>query len=537
MAGNYSVNTAFTAKDKMSPAFKKMGKSASMFGSILKANLVGGAISKGVNLLGSGLKSVTSEYIAFEGALISSGAKFQDINVATVEGQKQLKQLGIVARQVGATTVFSATEAAQGLDFLAMAGFSATESMLALPQITNLAVVAQTDLATATDIASDSLGAFGLEVKDLNRLNDVMAKTMTTSNTNMFDMFEAIKKGAPSFTAAGQSLESFNALLGTMANSGVKGSEAGTALRNVMLRLASPTTEAMNVMKDLNVITQDQQGNFLDVIDIIGQFEKGLEGMGSQQRTAALATVFGARTVTGMNLLLQEGSTELNKYRDALIGAGGASGEMAGVIGGSLGNKIKGLKSALLETGFTFVSVFDEQAGATIDRFTEMVRNVDLTALAIKVSDLLNSVMDNMPMIEKGIKDAIPQIKEFAKQTMIIVDGLAKVLGYGSAEAKAQREEEKKDKMLNNKVGTIFKSLLTGGIIGAVKKGKELKAIEQERTTSPNISAPNQREAEARQQVQFNGQLNIAGAPAGSTVTGSTMGAPPVVMQMLGARK
>ena len=505
MAASFSVNTAFKAQDKMSPVFKKMGKASSVFGSMLKANIAGAAIMKGIGALTNGLRTVTREFIEFEGALVSSGAKFSDVNAATVEGQKTLQELGMTARRVGATTIFSATEAAKGLDFLAMAGFNATEAMIALPEVTNLAVVAQTDLATATDIASDSLGAFGLDVEELTRLNDVMAKTMTTSNTNMEDMFEAIKKGAPAFTAAGQDLETFNALLGTMANSGVKGSEAGTALRNVMLRLAEPTTEAQKVLNQLGIVTQDQSGNFLDIIDIVGQFEQGLQGMGTAQRTAALATVFGARTVTGINLLLQEGSAELNRYRDSLLGAGGASEQMAGVIGQSLGNRLKGLKSALIEAGFTFVSVFQDQAGGTIDRLTEMVRNIDLTAFAERTAEILDEVLDNLPLIKAEFMAMIPVIKDFIADLKMIVETVADFLGM-----REQRKEEREQ-----------------------SRNLRYSASARQRAREAEMDAPNQREAEARQQTALI-DLNVGLTKDLSFLGMESRGAPTVRTSMLG---
>lgn len=448
MASSYSVSTIFNARDRMSPAFKRMGRSASMFGSMLRANLMSNVISGGIRMLTNGIRNITMEFIDFEGALTSSTAKFGDLNRFTEEGQRQMEQLGMVARRVGQTTIFSATEAAQGLDFLAMAGFTATEAMEALPRVTDLAVVAQTDLATATDMASDSLGAFGLEVSDMQRLNDVFARTMTTSNTNMMDMFEAVKNGAPAFTTAGQSMESFNALLGVMANSGVKGAQAGTALRNIMLRLANPTAEAARVMTDLGIQTQDQHGNFLDVVDIIGQFENSLKSMGTAQRSAALSTVFGARTVTGMNLLLQEGADGLAAYRDQLLGAAGASSEMAGVIGSSLGNRLKGLKSAVIEAGFTFVSAFSDVAGSSIDMLTEMVRNVDLTAMAERVAAFVQKIIDNIPVIVQYVKDLIPKFQEVGAQILAIVEGLARLFGFGRGEfdyaaAGAQRPENR----------------------------------------------------------------------------------------------
>lgn len=381
---DYAVNVGFSARDRVTPAFKKMGKQAKLTGSIFKGVLSANLVTSGFQRITQGLVAVTGEFISYDQAITAASAKFKGLNLTTQEGQATLQKLKDTARLVGATTQFSATEAAGGLDFLAMAGFNAEQSMAALPGVANLATVAQTDLARATDIASDSLGAFGLMTQDaaqlqvnFTRINDVFAKTMTTANTNMEDLFESVKKGGPAFTAAGQSLESFAAMAGVMANSGVKGSESGTALRNVMLRLSAPTGKAAQILKDLNIKTKDSEGNFRDVIDILADFEKGLKGMGTAQKTAALSTVFGARTVTGVNILLQEGSDRLREYRSSLEGAGGASLQMSETIRQSLLNRLKGLQSAAIELGFKFLEVFEKQGAGAIDKITQAIREFD----------------------------------------------------------------------------------------------------------------------------------------------------------------
>ncbi|MCK5606226.1 phage tail tape measure protein, partial [Candidatus Pacearchaeota archaeon] len=255
MARNLTIFTIFKAKDKFSQPtkqiakrIKRVGNVASktsskiggMFKSFLGAQLAFSALRK----VGQGLSFVKDEFISFDQAITAAGAKFGTAFKRGTDGAKELRK---VTRDLGAKTEFSATQAAEGLDFLAMAGFNATQAMALLPGVVDLATSTQQDLARSTDIASDALGAFGLMTKDdtqltenFNRILDVMSKTTTTANTDMEAMFEAVKKGAPTFTSAGQTVETFSALVGKMANSGIKGSEAGTALRNMMLRLATP---------------------------------------------------------------------------------------------------------------------------------------------------------------------------------------------------------------------------------------------------------------------------------------------------------
>ena len=409
---DYAVNTRFTAKDRVTPAFKRMGKSGTSVGTIFKGAFASAAVMRGLGIMFQGVSAITREFIDYDAAITAASAKFKDLNRTSDTYNETMVRLKQTARDLGATTEFTATQAAQGLDFLAMAGFNTEQAMAALPGVVNLATVAQTDLARATDIASDSIGAFGLMTEDagqlqanFTRLNDVFARTMTTANTNMEDLFESVKKGAPAFTASGQSLESFNTLVGIMANSGVKGSESGTQLRNMMLRLAGPTGEAASLLKEMDIVVEDSQGNFRDIIDILADFEKGTASMGEVQKAAALKTIFGARSITGVNILLQEGSESLREYREKLIGATGASAEMADVIRGSLSNRIATLKSAAIELGFKFFDAFANKAATGLKFVTDLLQKIDPTPL-------INGIGQISRMIITAFRPLISAIKE-----------------------------------------------------------------------------------------------------------------------------
>lgn len=337
-----------------------------------------------VAAFGASVVVATREFVRFDQAITQAGAKFTDLDVTSADYAERLEEIGRTARDVASVTEFMATDTAGALDKMAMAGMSSQLSMSLLRGTTDLATAAGTDLTTAVDIVTDSMGAFGLATEDaaqaernLARLSDVMVRTTTSANTSFEDLFEAVKKGAPAFTAAGQSVESFNALAGALANSGLKGSEAGTNLRNIMLRLANPTGAAADTLRQLGVQTQDAEGNFRDVVDILADFEDGLRGMGTQQRSAALSTVFGARAVTGVNILLQEGTESLRAYRTQLEESGGAATTMAEAMRQSLGNRIEVLKSGLMELGFRFVEVFEEQGRDALDNLITAVQNFD----------------------------------------------------------------------------------------------------------------------------------------------------------------
>ena len=405
MSSRFSLEAVVSMVDKVSMPMNKASKSVAGFSKKMQnqfsrtdlastklnksINRFGGKAAKvGLASVGIGAGLVVNEFVKFDDAIFSATAKFRDLDITTKKGQKTMDDLRKTARKIGGETKFNAVEAAQGLDFLAMAGFNTEQSMASLGGVVNLATVANVDLATATDIASDTLGAFNLMSSDsaqlqtnLARVNDVTARTTTMFNTNLEDLFESVKKGGPTFTSAGQSIESFSALVGVMANAGVKGGESGTQLRNIMLRLAAPTGAAGKALNNLGVKIKDSKGNFRDVIDILSDVQKGTKGMGTANKAAALSTIFGARSVTGMNILLAEGTDKLKKHRDALIKSGGSAKAMAKIIEQSAGNKLKALSSAATELGFKIVSAFSGDAKDGITSFTNAISKMDVKPL------------------------------------------------------------------------------------------------------------------------------------------------------------
>lgn len=457
---DFAVSTKFTALDRVTKAFGRMSKGAdrfgdrtdrafrkasrsgSRFGDIVKGVLTANIISRGFGLLARGLREVTTQFISLDDAIVSAAAKFSDINLRTDEGRKRMNALRDAARAVGGATQFTATEAGQGLDFLALAGFTATQAMQLLPPVTDLATVAQIDLARATDIASDALGAFGLMTKDsvqlqknFTRINDVMALTMASTNTGIEDMFEALKAGAPVFTTAGQSVETFNALLGIMANSGIKGARAGTVLKNLITRLADPSGEAAKALATLNVQVADSSGNFRDMLDILGDVNKGLVGFGTKDTAKFLSQIFGLRAIAGVGTLLTAGIDSVVAFRQELLDAGGASAEMAAFMRTSLGNVIKTLTSAALEKAFAIFDVFRKRGQNVIGALIGGVRAIDVVPIVNVLEDLF-VVIGNIrmaltpvvqlfgPLFVGGIKAVSGALADMSNFLPAIIGGL-----------------------------------------------------------------------------------------------------------------
>jgi TP901 family phage tail tape measure protein len=413
--------------------------------------------------------------------------------------------------------------------------------MALLPGVTNLATVAQVDLGTATDIATDSLGAFGLMTKDteqltanFTRVQDVMAKTTATSNTSLIDLFEAVKKGASDFVNAGQSMETFNAFAGIMANSGKKGAEAGTVLRNVMLRLAKPTKEAQDALDALGVSTRDSKGNFRDAIDVMADLEKGLIGKGSAERAAALGTIFGARQTGAINILLKEGTESIRTYRSELEKAGGSAEKMAEIMRGSLTNQLASLKSAAIEVGFQLFDAFSGEGAGAIQGLTQFVRQIDMTP----VIEGLSFVIEKGKMVfetlsQAGVFDLLQAnfgaLISVIKLLWSIAEPIFKLMW------KVLKPIVKGVTFTMKGVGFIADALAGGTPKGSQTAAPNLAAAQfsSQAPQAPQRQAPNQTQTQLNlTRVDFRGQIDIAGAPEGSKAESSNS---QVDMNMMGS--
>ena len=368
-----------TTSNRVKKSLEKINKAAMRTKSIMGGMLGATAVSHGLFLISMGARRVTGDFVGLDQALTSAGAKFPE---SIGRGTEAFKELEAASRKVGGSTEFTSKAAGEGLEFLAMAGFNAKQAVSVLPSVVDLATSANMDLARATDIASDALGAFNMNSKDtevltenLNRINDVFAATTTSANVTLEDMFETMKDGGPVMTAAGQSVETFAALAGVMGNAGIKGSKAGTTLKNMMLKLAAPADKAKNLMKKLGVVVADNNGDMRDAIDILEDLEKATANMGTQQRSAAFDTILGKRAIAGANVIMLKGVGAARKYRTELEKARGSSAKMAEMMRKGLGNRLKVLQSSLIELGFKILETFQDAFPGALDATISAIQN------------------------------------------------------------------------------------------------------------------------------------------------------------------
>ena len=300
---------------------------------------IGKALTLGVTapLVGIGIKSVKTAS-EFEAAM----SKVKAISGATGGDFKRLED---IAKKMGATTKFTAIDSAEALKYMGMAGWKTDQMIAGLPPIMNLAAASGENLGTVSDIVTDSLTAFGMKATDAARFSDVLAAAATNSNTNVGLMGETFKYAAPVAGALGYSIEDTAVAVGLMANAGIKGSQAGTALRSAFTRLVKPTKEVNKGLELIGLSADDFRGKSLhETIDILRDSFKGLDG--SQQAEIA-SMIFGQRAMSGMLGIINASEEDYNKLTTAIQNSSGSADEMAKIMNDNLQGDLVLLKSAV----------------------------------------------------------------------------------------------------------------------------------------------------------------------------------------------
>lgn len=283
---------------------------------------------------------------------------------------ERLKALREQARELGASTAFSAGQAADAQGFLAMSGMSPEAIQASMSDMLNLALANGTDLARTADIGSNLLTSFGLGPEGMGRLADVITATTTRANVDLEMLGDAMKYVAPQARAMGLSLEEAAAMAGLLGNVGIQGSQAGTTLRAMMTRLAAPTGKAAGALKELGVNAKDADGNLRNVPKILADVAKATETMGNADRAAYLKEIFGEEPGAGMaELIAQQGAAGIEKFTEILTQAGGENARVAKTRTDNIAGDLKSLSSAWDEVG---ISITDTNKGP----LRELIQNV-----------------------------------------------------------------------------------------------------------------------------------------------------------------
>ena len=276
--------------------------------------------------------------------------------MSEVDGQtvNTVDTLRDLAKEMGAKTAFSASECAEALNYLALAGYNTQQMCDTLPTVLNLAAAGDIDLASASDMVTDAMSALGMGTDEATTMVDQMSKTASTTNTSVAQLGEGILTiGATAKSIKGGTAE-LNTALGILANNGIKGAEGGTHLRNVILSLQNPTDGAAKVMKELGVETYDSEGNMRSLNDILGDLNTSMDGMTSAEKSNIIATIFNKTDLASVNSLLANTGDTWNSLQQGITDSGGAAQQMADTQLDNLSGQITILKSAVEGLAISF---------------------------------------------------------------------------------------------------------------------------------------------------------------------------------------
>lgn len=263
------------------------------------------------------------------------------------ESVNTMGALSDLAKQMGSETAFSASECAEALNYLALAGYDTQEMVDTLPTVLNLAAAGNIDLASASDMVTDAMSALGMETSEADTMVDQMAKTASSTNTSVSQLGEGILTiGATAKSIKGGTAE-LNTALGILANNGIKGAEGGTHLRNVILSLQNPTDKAAACMEQLGVDVYDSQGNMRSLNDILGDLNTSMEGMTSAEKTNIISSIFNKTDLSSVNALLSNTGETWDSLQNSITNSAGAAQQMADTQLDNLSGQLTILKSAL----------------------------------------------------------------------------------------------------------------------------------------------------------------------------------------------
>lgn len=389
--------------------FDELGRSADEAGNAAEESSGGYSVMKNVlaNLVTDGIRLAIDALKDFTKASVQTGMDFEASmsEVAAISGAsgKQLELLENTAKEYGATTTFSASEAAQALKYMALAGWDAETASSALGGVLDLAASSGMDLAQASDMVTDYLSAFGLEAKQSTYFADMLAYAQSNSNTSAEQLGEAYKNSAANMKAAGQDVETTTALLAMMANQGFKGSEAGTALTAMMRDLTAKMKDGQIAIGKTKVEVMDANGNYRDMTDILKDVEAATQGMGDAERATALSATFTADSTKGLNLLLNAGVGEAEKFEEALRGAGGTAADMGKTMNDNLAGDVKAAQSAFEDLQITAYDELQPALREIVQYATSEIIPVIKNDVIPAVKEFIGWIVDNKDMVVSGL--------------------------------------------------------------------------------------------------------------------------------------
>ncbi|MFW5433701.1 phage tail tape measure protein [Paenibacillus apiarius] len=458
-----TYKTVFALGGQLEPTFQKAFKQArtsvsnttnEMRKSIDAANKMSSTMKKAGGILAGAF--AVSSIVSFGKDVAKTFADFEQgmANVRAISGagDEEFKKLTATARMLGETTSFSAKEAADGMQYLALAGFDTEAIIDAMPGMLNLAAAANMDLAKSADIVSDTMSAFKMDAAQATKAADIFARTQSRSNTDVNMLGEAMKYAGASANAAGMDLVQTNAALGVLADSGIKGSMAGTTFNAMLRDLKKNSDQGRFSIGKTTISLYDQYGAMRDLGAVMAEVEKATAGMTTQQRDAAMSSIFGEEAIRGANIMLATGSERYYELENAIRNSEGAAQEMADVQLDTLSGSLKLLDSAIesakinlgekmapairfvadtiskylpsamsvLEQGFKYVATFVEPIMSGVNQLKQMIAPV-IAGIAENFMSLKDDYFRALQPLLPNIMSIFDSIGKVFKQIVPIV--------------------------------------------------------------------------------------------------------------------
>lgn len=346
-------------------AAKKSGDGFTVLKGIL-ANLA----TAGIAVAAGAVKDFCSEVVEIGQTFETSMSKVSALSGATGD---DLATLEAKARELGASTTFSASQAADALGYMALAGWDTEQMLAGVGSVLTLAQAGEMELAAASDLVTDYLSAFNMEASETARMVDVLAYAQANANTTVEGLGMAFKNCAANANAAGMDVETTSAAISMMANQGLKGSEAGTALNAVLRDMTAKMEDGAIAIGEQSVAVMDAEGNYRDFTDILADVQAATNGMGDAEKAAALQSTFTADSIKGLNLMLNAGADEMVGFRDELYGCAGAAEETAATMTDNLGGDLAAMNSAFEELSLKIYDGLQEPLRSAVQFITGTV--------------------------------------------------------------------------------------------------------------------------------------------------------------------
>ncbi len=481
--------------------------------------------------IAKGIKGITTAAAAAFGTLsgyaVKAGMDFeaQMSKVEAISGATgdEIAALTEKAKQMGIDTKYSATESAQALEYMAMAGWKTEDMLNGIDGVMNLAAASGEDLAMVSDIVTDSMTAFGLQAKDAAHFSDVLAMASAASNTDVAMLGESFKYVAPVAGAMKYSIEDVSLALGLMANSGIKASQAGTALRSLLSRMVKPTDEVKDAMKTLGVSLTDAKGNMKPFNEVLEELRTGFGKLSDAQKTQLAASLAGQEGMSGLLAIVNASDEDFAALADQINNADGSAQRMAETMNDNLKGQITLLGSSLEGLGLAIYDGINaplkeavKYAMQAVNEITSSFSSGELQGALQSVGSLFGELVKVIINIAKTVipifVKALALVGNHARQIAVAVTALAgafaalKVIkqiqsmmqGYNSV-SKALLAHEKANRLalLATNGALTAKEMVVGVLTGKIKLATAAQAA-------------------------WNAVMNGFGGPLGLVITGVT---------------